>query len=82
VSLFLYGPWSTRLDPILDVTRIHLPLAVAASALSVQEEGDLSRGRMASGSPMEYRVTRSYIPYIHTPNPPGRPPTAIACTRP
>ena len=39
VACLFYGPPSTRYDPILHVTRIDLPLAVAASALSVQELG-------------------------------------------
>ena len=60
------------------LTRIHLPLTVAACALSVQQQTDLARGRMASGSPMEHRVTRAYIPHIHTFDPPERLPTATA----
>lgn len=67
-----------RSDPSWVLTRIHLPLKVAACALSVQQQGDLARGRMASGSPIDHRVTRSYIPHIHTFDPPERPPTTIA----
>ena len=67
-----------RSEPSWLLTRIHLPLAVAACALSGQQQGDLSRGRVASTSLVEYRATRSYILYTHTPNPLGRPPAAIA----